>query len=368
MGRPAHSLALLAIALAFLALPGGAAAKAPRGFVGVTSEDVFAGDPAYRTANLRAQAALGIQTIRQTFDWSTIERRRGRYDFRFHDDYVAAAAAEGIRILPVLFNPPRFYRKTRGRATCPPRSTAPFVRFAKKLAKRYGPRGKLWRKRPEVWKTPITAWQIWNEPNLGIYWCNRPNARSYVSMLRKVGRGIKKVNRGATIVTAGLPPSKLSSAVPIDRYIKQMYRAGARRAFDSMAINSYAKNRGELRRLMGSIRKLMNRRGDRRASIWITELGWAAAGPEHRFNVGPEGQAQRIASSFKVITKMRKRWRLRGVVYYSWRDSKPYPPLYKDQWGLHTGLLDLGGGGKPALEAFKNAVGRLVRPRIGRIP
>src|SRR5918999_235121 len=122
MGRPAHYLALLTAAVLLLALPAGAAAaKAPRGFVGVTAEDVFAGDAAYRTANLRAQAALGIQTIRQTFDWSTIERRRGRYDFSYHDDYVAQAAAHGVRILPVLFNPPRFHRRSRGRAACPPR-------------------------------------------------------------------------------------------------------------------------------------------------------------------------------------------------------------------------------------------------------
>ena len=368
MGRPARALALLALALALLVLPAGAAAKAPPGFVGVTAEDVFAGDAAYRAANLRAQSSLGIGLIRQTFDWSTIERRRGRYDFSYHDDFVAQAAAEGIRILPVLFNPPRFHRRTRGRATCPPRRAKSFVRFAKALVRRYGPRGKLWRERPEVWRMPITAWQIWNEPNLGIYWCNRPNARKYVAMLRKVGRGIKKVHRRATIVTAGLPPSKLSSAVPIDRFIKQMYRAGARRAFDSMAINSYAKTHRDLRKLLASIRSLMNRRGDRRASIWITELGWGDGGPAHRFNVGPEGQAKRIAKSFQLITKKRKRWKLRGVVYYSWRDAPPYPPLYRDQWGLHTGLLDIGGGGKPALDAFKDAVGRLVGPRIGRIP
>jgi hypothetical protein len=37
-------------------------------------------------------------------------------------------------------------------------------------------------------------------------------------MLRVVGRAIKRVDRRAEIVTAGLPPSKLRSAVPLDRY------------------------------------------------------------------------------------------------------------------------------------------------------
>jgi hypothetical protein len=60
-----------------------------------------------------------------------------------------------------------------------------------------------------------------------------------------------------------------------------------------------------------------------------------------------------------VIRKQRRRLRLRGVVYYSWRDAPPYPPQYKDMWGLHTGLLDINGGLKPAYHAFKKAVAPL---------
>jgi hypothetical protein len=41
------------------------------------------------------------------------------------------------------------------------------------------------------------------------------DARAYVRMLRVVGRAIKRGDRRAEIVTAGLPSSKLRSAVPI---------------------------------------------------------------------------------------------------------------------------------------------------------
>jgi polysaccharide biosynthesis protein PslG len=358
MGRRL-ALALLATAVACLGLAAPAAPRVPSGFVGITAEDVFAGDAHYRTGNLSAQAAIGVQTIRQTFDWSTIERAPGQYDFGYHDEYVAQAAAHGIRIVPVLFNPPPFHGRSRGRATCPPRRNAAFARFAEALVRRYGRRGTLWRQRGDVPQKPITAWQIWNEPNLAVYWCGRPNARRYVAMLRTVGRAIKRVDRSAHVVTAGLPPSKLKSAVPLDRYIRNMYRAGARRAFDSLALNPYARNHRDLRRLLHSIRRLMNRRGDRRGSIWIAELGWGDHGVKHRFVVGARGQATRIRKSYAVIRTQRRRLRLRGVVYYSWRDAAPYPPQYKDMWGLHTGLLEMNGGFKPAYHAFKNAVARL---------
>jgi hypothetical protein len=353
-------LALMATALAALVLAAPADARVPRGFVGISADDVFAGNDNYRTSNLSAMAAIGVQTIRQTFDWSTIERRRGVYDFSYYDAYVAKASAHGIRILPVLFNPPAFYRPTRGRAACPPRKMATFARFAKAVVRRYGRRGRLWRHGRGVPKNPVTAYQIWNEPNLRIYWCNRrPNARRYVAMLRRVGRAIKRVDHRARILTAGIPPSKLKSAAPIERYIAQMYRAGARRYFDSLAINSYAKDHRQLRRLLRSIRAIMNRHGDRRGRLWITEIGWGDQGPKHRLIVGAAGQARRITQAFSVIRKQRRRLRLSGVVYYTWRDAHPYPPLYRDLWGLHTGLLDINGGLKPAFHAFKNAVARM---------
>jgi hypothetical protein len=59
------------------------------------------------------------------------------------------------------------------------------------------------------------------------------------------------------------------------------------------------------------------------------------------------------------MRKLRRKLRLRGVVYYSWRDAHPYPPLYKDMWGLHTGLLDVNGNPKPAFGAFCQAVAAL---------
>jgi hypothetical protein len=138
-----------------------------------------------------------------------------------------------------------------------------------------------------------------------------------------------------------------------------MYRAGARQAFDSLAINPYATDHRQVRRLLRKTRALMNRHGDRRGTIWISELGWGDRGPKHRFIVGRRGQAKRIRKSFDVIRRERRRLRVRGVVYYSWRDAQPYPPANRDLWGLHTGLLREDGAFKPAYYAFKNAVALL---------
>ncbi len=352
--RIPRGMAVVAALIACLALaPAASAAPASRDFIGITAEDVFAGDANYRSANLTAQSGLGIGLLRQTFDWAQIERSPGQYDLSYHDAYVLAAAQHGITVLPILFHTPEFHAgRIDGRASCPPRTNASLAAYAQALVQRYGPTGTLWAERPDVQPLPIRSWQIWNEPNLRVYWCNKPNTKQYVAMLRTVGGAIKQVDRSANIVTAGLPDSKLSGTIPLKRFIDQMYAAKAAKYFDSLAINSYAKDHKELGRLLASVRKQMNARRDRAGKIWITEIGWGDRGPKHRYIVGEKGQADRIAKSFALIAKQRKKLGLRGVVYFSWRDGAPYAPNFKDMWGLHTGLLDINGDPKQGYNAF----------------
>lgn len=350
---------LLPVFLLLLAAAPSAHAKVAPDFVGMTSEDVFAGDDVYRADNLTLQRSLGVGVLRQTFDWARIEPTRGVYDFAYYDDYMLATAARGVRVLPILFNPPRFHARQRAGTTCPPRKNSSLAAFAQAVVRRYGPKGSLWSEHPEVKKRPLVSYQIWNEPLLAQYWCKKPNAAEYAKMLKTVGGAIKRLQRGAEIVTAGLPPSKLSGAIAFRKYIRQLYQAGGKSAFDTMAINSYAQGPAQLGRLLVAVRQLMDERGDKRAKIWVTELGWGDKGPRHRFIVGAKGQAQRITGSFRYIGSNKRRLGLRGVVYFSWRDGEPYAPDFKNLWGLHTGLLKKDGTPKPAFNAFRAAARKL---------
>ena len=356
MTRLLRLLAVVAAVCASLIGAASAQARLPRDFVGITSEDVFARGSSYREANLSAQHALKIGLIRQTFDWAQIETSPGVYRLGRYDSFVLAAARHGITVLPILFNGPRFHSLPHFERGASRPDKAAFGQFAATIARRYGRNGSLWAAHPEVPARPIRSYQIWNEPNLRIYWLPRPSARQYVGLLKAARRAIKGVDRRAEIVTAGIPPSKLSMAVRIMRYLKSMYKVrGAKKAFDTLAINSYAKNLGELKKLLKSVRKLMRRRHDR-AKIWITEMGWATGGPPSRFNVGVAQQARLIKSSIRFIRRSRGKLRLRGFVYFSWRDSSPYPPLLQDLWGLHTGLLTQAGAPKRGYAAFRSAV------------
>ncbi len=339
---------------------GGALPVQQSGFVGIVSEDAFAGEASYRTATFPLHRGLGIGTLRQPFIWSEIEEVKGKYDFGYIDGFVADAAQHAVTVLPILFGTPDFRstKPRRGalRGAYPPRKLSDIAGFARKAAKRYGPKGTFWRANPTVPKHAIRSWQIWNEPNLPVYWRPAPNAAQYVELLAAAARGIKSVDRGAEIVTAGVPQSP--NGLPLQDYIAAMYRAGARRSFETLALNPYGATSGEVIKRVKTTRRTMDRFGDRRARIWVTELGWADQGPASRFTVGPKVQAARIRATITELWKQRERLKIRGFVYYNWRDSPPYAGG-RDFWGLHTGLLDIDGRQKPAYEAFRSTVAGL---------
>ncbi len=325
-------------------------AAVPDDFVGI--DDPYLAAPSYRAAAFAAQRRAGIGLVRHAMDASTIERREGKFNFADYDNLVGRAASNGLSVMPVLVRKPR----AGARYYLPPKNAA-FARFATAAVKRYGTDGSFWKQNPTVPKRPITAWQLWNEPNLPIYWADEPDARAYASLLAAGAKAIKSADDRAEIVTAGLPDSRFG--IPLDRYIGQLYRAGAKRAFDVLAINAYTKTAAAAIRKLKSIRRLMDKRGDKGGKLWMTEIGWSDSGPSCPSNVGARGQARQAASLLTLAAKSARKLRLRGVVYYAWRDLRPYPPAYLDFCGLHGGLLDIKGKPKKALASFSKAAAQI---------
>src|SRR4051794_41463014 len=152
---PVRRLTMFALCAALLACTAGTSrAAVPDGFVGILSDELLDSSAAHRQASLAKQSAAGVTTLRQTFDWARIERQPGRYDFRVYDRLAVDAAARRITLLPLLFNPPRFYssrpRRHARRGVYPPRRFSDMGRFAAALARRYGPGGTLWAQHPEL--------------------------------------------------------------------------------------------------------------------------------------------------------------------------------------------------------------------------
>jgi hypothetical protein len=110
----------------------------------------------------------------------------------------------------------------------------------------------------------------------------------------------------------------------------------------------------------------MDAHGDN-SPMWATEFGWASDGEPSPYTSDEHGQAIRVESALRRMAAARAELRLRGIVYYDWRDSissVPGPGL----WPAHAGLLRLDGSPKPAYYAFRRAALDLADPSSAAVP
>ena len=338
--------------------PAVAGAAVPDDFAGVNPSWHDAFDAGRRADSMELQAAVGVGTARVAFDWSRVETAPGQYDFSFYDPVVADAAARGLRLLPILYDPPSF-RSSRGsrtkRGMYPPSDPAAMGEFADRLVRRYGPDGSLWAERPELRRVPIRSWQVWNEPSHPSFWPDGADPVAYVALLKAVAAAIRAADPQAEIVAAGLPNSK--DGPPVKTFLGAMYDAGAAGAFDTLAIHPYAIDFYGLMDQVHEMRAIATKHGDD-APIWITEFGWPTDGPSGYDIVTEAEQARLVTQTLRGFATHRTAIGIRGFTYFYWRESARDPAGGPDSiWG-HVGLI-APGRAKPAYHAFVDAVAEM---------
>jgi hypothetical protein len=350
--------AVAAIVALMLAPPVGAA-PVPADFPGVypSKHDTF--DAKRRRESMDLQAKVGVGTLRIPFDWSAFERAPGEWDFSTYDPVVADAASRGMRILPILFDPPAF-RSSRGTSTArgmfPPSDPAAMGDFAAQLVRRYGPKGSLWSERPELRRVPIHSWQVWNEPNIPPWWPGRADPEGYTRLLEAVARAIRAADPSAEVVAAGLPNSNQGPSVKT--YLTRMYAAGAAQWFDTLAIHPYGSDFYDVMGQIHEMRAIATQNGDD-SPIWISELGWPTDGPRGYDFFSEEEQARLVTQTARAFAANRTSIGLRGFTYFYWRESAPDPADTSESiWG-HVGLI-APDRPKPAFYAFTEILAEML--------
>jgi hypothetical protein len=347
-------VAALAILVPLVAA-GGAAASVPRGFFGVVPWLTFQG------ADFQRLAQADVHNARTPFFWPTIEPSRGEFDWRGTDRFVGTLALYDVRVLPFLNGSPSW---VAGDTRRPPlrskKAKRAWKRFVKACVKRYGRKGRFWREYPDIPKVPITTWQIWNEQNNPNYFEPRPKPKAYAKLVRLASRAARSRDKRAKIVLGGMlgkPEEKHSMTA--SRFLSKFYRAkGAKRSFNVVAVHPYSPTVNNLERQMTKLHKVIKRRHDN-AKMWITEMGWGSAPPSKDWPLlkGVEGQKKMLKKSFHVLIRNRKRWRLKRVYWFVWRDAAPDDKV-NCSFCKSAGLFTYDFKAKPSWKAFLNLTQR----------
>jgi hypothetical protein len=364
---PAHprvhtSRLLLATMLTLLAgamaLAPAAEAKVPRTFFGVSAVRPTPTD-------FVRMGEVGAGAYRVEISWRSVQSSKGEpFAWGASDGRFRQAAAHGLQPTPIIFGAPEFVTGDAKHIRGPvkgKKQRRQWERFAAAVLERYGPGGAFWLQHPTL--DPDLAprdWIIWNEQNARAFWHPKVSPKQYGKLLRITRDAFDTVNPSARMIVGGMygfPDHRKSMTAK--RFLKRLYRQrGAKRVIDGVSVHPYAPNMVGLKKQSKDARKIMNRAGDRRASLWVGETGWASAGPKKSFVVKTKkAQARLLEKVYKFFLAKRKRWRVKGVFWFTWRD---YGGAEICSWCPKAGLLNRRSQLKPAGKSFEALIARKV--------
>jgi hypothetical protein len=289
--------------------------------------------------------AMGATWVRVPLNWVTIEMHgKGRLEWARPDVVVQEANERGLRVLGVVSYTPQWARPAGRPGTDPPTNLDDYARFVGALAQRYGPRG-------------VHHWEIWNEPNIDATWTPKPDPARYTAMLKKAHSAIKRADRRAVVLTAGMSPAWNApdgSQIAPATFISKVYANGGRKAFDAVAHHpstfphrsTYAASWSAFQQTP-DMYAVMRANGDRTKRIWASEIG---------FPTGRSSAAVSDQSQAKYLVESLRSWtgfKFSGPVFvYSLRDEGA------DKWDhfQNFGLLRTDGTPKPAYTAIRRAL------------
>jgi hypothetical protein len=285
--------------------------------------------------------------------WSNVQQNGpSSYAWGPYDAVISGLRARGLKPLVVIDTTPAWARAAGCEVqTCAPANPTAYASFARAAVERY--RGE------------VAAWEIWNEPNNGLFWGPYPDAAAYSTLLEEAYSAIKSVDPTAMVVSGGLAPEataitangEATDIAPL-AFAQTMFADGAGSSFDAFGWHPYdfpqipgtaatgdawyEMNRGPI-----NLRSLMDANGDSSKRIWATEFG-APTDPAGAGYVTPRQQAQ-------ILSRGIEEWRRYSwagpMIVYDYQDlsNDPIASTRNDFFGL----VNYDGTPKPALSVFE---------------
>lgn len=306
---------------------------------------------------LKDLADLNVHWVRQPIQWSALESKPGVYDFGGLDLLLGDLQVQGVKVLFTVSGSPSWATPNGDHGA--PRDPADFARFMSALATHFIGR--------------VSAYEVWNEPNLALEWGPRVDPAAYVEMLKAVTPAIRAADAHAIIVAAALGPTGVNDPkLGIDdvRYLEKMeaYQNGVYHWMadvqgthpygyrsapnmlppDSPNTGEYTNHPSFYFRRIEQQRLAMIRAGDSGRAMWITEFGWGTGNFPEFSDVSEDTRGQWTVQAVQMI---RARYPWVGAMFLwnlNWSTFSP-PDV---SWGYFS-LLNADYSPRPAYYVVK---------------
>jgi len=222
-------------------------------------------DSASVTRMLDSVKEAGIKLIRDECYWSEVETTPGIYNFPPQIDfYIQQARLRDIKILLILNYNNSLYAAHAGAAVITDSNRAKFVLYCQAVVNRYSPLG-------------VKYYEIWNEPNIPMFWDPTPNANDYFKLLQAVYPVIKNIDTSITVMGCATSPAEGNPAPFISwlSFISQVFSLGGGNYMDAVSFHQYRVDKNPEQWLQNDINSLKALVGTK--PMWITEVGYHTA-------------------------------------------------------------------------------------------
>lgn len=358
----ARRRALIGAALAavsLFALASTAQASVPRSFFGLSAVRPTAPD-------FTRMGDIGAGSYRVEIPWPAVQSiKNGPFTWAAIDARIHSAAANGLKPQPIIFGTPGFISGDSNHVRGPIKSKVQRLQwqlFTQAAVARYGPGGLFWIENPSL--SPALApddWILWNEQNAPAFWHPKPKPAEYATLLRITREAVDLINPSIDLTVGGMFGAPHNSkGMTAKKFLKQLYKQrGAKALIDGVSAHPYDANLGGVRGQIKDLRRVMDRAGDRKAHLYIGEIGWASGGPKRSPLVKSKaGQARLLKQAYKLFLSRRKQWNIAAVYWFTWQDYAEGGP--ECAWCPKAGLLNKKAKKKPAGKAFEKLIDKKV--------
>ena len=200
----------------------------------------------------------------------------------------------------------------------------------------------------------IKFWEIWNEPNISVFWAPKPNPVEYARLLKASYEVIKEADPDAHVIGIDAAGSDFA-------FIEAVFSQGGYDCMDILSTHPYRYPRtpeesdfaGELRRTA----EVMERWGGRKP-IWLTEIGWPTHMGDQRSSTEEKQAAMIVRTYIQAIAS----GFVDKVFWYDYRNDGT-----DERYNEHNfGIIRRDFSTKPAYTAFGTMAGEIGGVRFVR--
>lgn len=239
-----------------------------------------------------------LSADRFAVQWAEVESVRGQYDWKIADEVYRLMRESSVSPVMMLYNAPTWARDPAG--TCPysptpcaypplPAHDSEWKDFVEAAVARY---------------PAVRAVEIWNEPNIALFWAPAAEPQRYVELLADAHDAVEAAGAPAPVITGGLAPTPTTATgLSASKFLREIYERGCACDFDGIGAHPIVWHLPLLERLWNHIDGLTTVRdeqGDGNTPLWITEVS-VTTDPSAETGVSLEEQGEALVQLYRSV-------------------------------------------------------------------